>query len=59
VETYVASVHVNKKYLLMKVVFDSLKVLYVNADNRRGCQTAKLPKKLHALWCWCRCKGVL
>ena len=28
VETYIASVNMNKKYLLIQVVFDSVKVLY-------------------------------
>jgi len=59
VETYVASVNVNKKYLVVKVVSDSVKVLYVNTDNRTGCQTTKLLKSIYTLWCWCSCRGVL
>lgn len=58
VETCVARVNVNKKYLLIKVVFDSVQVLYVNTDNRTGCQTIKLLKSIYTLWCWCKCRGV-
>jgi hypothetical protein len=47
VETYVASVNLNKKYLLIKVAFDGVKVLYVHSDNRTGCHTTKLLKSIH------------
>jgi hypothetical protein len=62
VETYISSVNMNKKYLLIKVVFDGVKVvkvLYVNTDNRTGWQTTKLLKSIYTLWCWCRCREVL
>lgn len=58
IETYVASVNVNKKYLLLNVVFDGVQIVYVNTHNRTGYQTTKLLRSVYTLWCWCRCRGV-